>query len=88
MPRKKQATAAATLTPKNVLGKWGAEGAPVETQIKRAASSLAWYRRALRGDGLKAGTRATYKAQVRRYEALLAELRAERDAAKAAAAES
>jgi hypothetical protein len=40
-------------TPKDVLGKWDAERAPIDLRVRRAASSLAWYRRALRRDDLK-----------------------------------
>lgn len=86
MPRKKAAATAVETTPKDVVGKWDAEGAPVEARVKRAASSLAWYRRALKRRGLKAATRATYERQAARYEALVAQLRAERDRAKEGAA--
>lgn len=84
MLRKKDAAAAAT--PKDVVARWDAEGATVDKRIARAASSLAWYRRALKRRGLKAATREAYKRQAATYEALLATLRAERDAAKAGGA--
>lgn len=86
MPGKKATATAVETTPKDVQSKWDAEGAPVEARVKRAASSLAWYRRALKRRGLKATTRETYKRQADRYEALVAELRAERDAARKEAA--
>ncbi len=71
-----------TATPTNVVGKWDAEEAPIELRVRRAASSLTWYRRALKGGGLKPATREKYEQQVGRYEALLARLRAERDKAR------
>ena len=86
MARKSQE--AATATPRDVIAKWDAEGAPVERRIARAASSLAWYRRALKGDGLKPATRRRYREQERLYKTLVSALRAGRDAARAKGAAS